>query len=115
MTRPAEHDLSYYQGDDELYQFALRRKEDGSPIDLTGAAISCQIRSGPADSKPIVATAVCTVLDGPNGVFSMVLASAMTEDLAGKTYRYDIQAVINSRIRTYLKGQLVGDKEITRT
>jgi hypothetical protein len=114
MPRPADHDLVYYQGDDEHYRFKIRRRSDGTPVDLSTAVVTCQIRTGYADSKPVIASPACTVLDGPEGLFSVDLPAAMTTQLAGKSYRYDIQVSSDGRTRTYIRGSLSGDKEITR-
>lgn len=117
MAQPAEHDLTYYQGDDEVYRFTLRRKDDGEPIPLIGATVHCQIRTKYADDPLSEVLSDITGVfdtDGSDGIFSITIPSADTEAMAGKTYKYDIQVVLNGQTKTYVRGSLSGAKEYTR-
>ncbi len=113
MAKPAEANLTYYQGDDETWPMRLTTQNDGLPIDLTGAVITCELRTGFADESPVAQTATCTVTNAADGQFEISLTSAQTKIMAGATYKYDVEIELAGKTRTYLKGEIAGSKEVT--
>lgn len=61
------------QGADFVRDYEI---EDGSPIDLTGATVSCAFTND--FSGAAVFTATCSVLDGPNGIIRVLIPAAAT-------------------------------------
>ena len=113
MAKPAEANLTYYQGDDETWPVRLTTQSDGLPIDITGATITCELRLGFADEAPVAQTATCTITDGADGRFEISLTSVQTKTMAGTTYKYDVEIELGGKTRTYLKGEISGAKEVT--
>ena len=114
MAKPGEQNFQYTEGDDETYVITLVRQATLQPIDLTGATVSAEVRDNSASlGGVVIATATCTVTDGPGGQLTMELASTDTKTMGGITYKYDIQVEIGGKKRTYLKGELQGTNEVT--
>lgn len=114
MAKPGEQNFTYTEGDDETYVITLVRQATLTPIDLTGATVAAEVRDGYAgEGGALIATAVCTVTDGPGGQLTMELAAADTKTMAGATCKYDVQVTIGGKKRTYLKGELQGTREVT--
>lgn len=118
---PTEVDLYFYQGDDELRTVRWEDPPGTPAIDLTGAAISMQIREDDADVQPTVLCQAAvgtgiTITDGPNATFTVLFSSAKTVLLTGsKPYVYDLQVTpLGGNATTILRGKVYFDLERTR-
>lgn len=114
MAKPGEQNFTYTEGDDELYVITLIRQSDQAPIDLTGATVAAEIRDDYASAGGVViATATCTVTSPTSGQITVALAAADTKLMGGATFKYDVQVTIGGKKRTFLRGELIGTKEVT--
>ena len=50
----------------------------GPPLNITGCTIRCQIRKRGLDTGTPVVTPTCTIVDGPNGIYRIVLTDEQT-------------------------------------
>jgi hypothetical protein len=118
MALPLEYDINpLYQGDDYQIGFLLQQTDDSGnvtgPIDLTGAAIRCQIRldSGSA----IIDTPTITIPTPSNGTFYFTLTHTQTAAYTFSTALYDIEIDAGSgNVTTYVRGQITLENDITR-
>jgi hypothetical protein len=111
MAKPGDLNLNYVEGDDESYAFALK-DSGGSPIDLTGSTIECEVRQDYGTTP--VATAVCTITNAAGGTFTVELDKTDTRAMAGGTFKYDVQITnASAKTRTYVRGELSGTQEVT--
>lgn len=78
----------------------------GTPIDLTGKTISAHLRVVP-DATEYTALSVVPV-DLEAGQFAVGQASATSSGY------YDIQVTTGSEVRTYVRGRLDVDADVTR-
>lgn len=83
-------DIAAYQDDTFLLELTVN-KPDGTPADLTGAAVRMEVREAIADNDTVIAaTATPTVIDGPNGRVDLKITAASMLNLRG-AYVYDVQ------------------------
>lgn len=76
-------DGKVYQGDDTDIDFPVARYVDGSPIDLTGATLYCEVQFG--TDTPIVAGATFINADGTSRArFSSSQTALWVKDKQGK-------------------------------
>lgn len=72
---------------------------DGTPVDLTGAVVTAQVRISP--DAAVTATFVATVSDATNGEIMLTLGRAVTETIAPGVYRYDVEVDGGGERTTY--------------
>lgn len=109
---PGALDILTHQGDD--WSLTVTFKDgDGNPIDLTGYVAAMEVRKGPRDLYPVLATAVSEINDPTTGVITASLSSAVTADLNG-VYKYDLELSGDGlSTRTILAGVLTVTSEVT--
>ena len=86
--------LSYVAGDDVLIRFTVTDQDDVA-ANITGttprfAIVNAVTGVAVVGTETSPATAVATITDGPNGVFTVAIDDEDTEDLRG-TYRYQAE------------------------
>lgn len=78
---------------------------NGTPVDLTGAAVTAQLRETPDATTGHAFTA--TVTDAAAGQVSLVLADSVTATLAPMVHVYDVQVLSGGVTTTYGVGSQV--------
>ena len=108
---PGTYDLCLYRGDTSRWQFRLWQDEGKTmPVDLTGATVLAQIRSGPGGA--VQATPATTIV--PLNLIDMVLDAAASAALAGGGV-WDLQLTYASGdVATPLRGRVQVQQDITR-
>jgi hypothetical protein len=108
---PSKANLAIYQGDDYA---ALVTVTDmaGQAVDLTGYSAQAQIRSGPADTNPVVMADITTAITA--NLITLTMPGSVTLPLAGR-FVWDLQLVAPSGVTTtILAGAAIVTAEITR-
>lgn len=114
--------LRIRQGGSFLFSVALKNP-DGSPVNLTGATLSAQIRRKALDANPPVAACVIAVTDAVNGLADLSLTDEVTaaiacgevETLPASRYVWDLELLDTlGRVTPLLYGDVVVFREVTR-
>lgn len=114
MAAPAHstNPLVIYTGD--TLSFTVTSQDStGTPINITGRTYAMKIRSA-ASSTTVLATATCTVTDGPNGVVSVSIPAATTAALATGTGVADLEETNGSTVTTLLRWRVAIVGDVTR-
>ena len=108
---PGVYDLCLYRGDTSRWQFRLWQDEAKTmPVDLTGATVLAQIRSGPGGAIQATPTAVIV----PPNLIDMVLSAADSAALGGGGV-WDLQVTYASGdVATPLRGRVQVQQDVTR-
>lgn len=104
---PQLKNLTMYRGDAWAIQLAV--KDNGSPVDLTGIPILCQVKRDTNKTTPYLIQ-LRVEREDVNGIFVLYLEPADTENLDARTYKYDVQ-VGNS---TLIYGDFVIMPDVSR-
>lgn len=83
--------------------------------DVTGYVFTAQIRTSANKSGSPAATIACSVLDATMGVLQLQMANTITDGLttAGSGYVWDLQSVASGVTKTWLKGSVSVDADVT--
>jgi hypothetical protein len=112
---PACVNLRLYAGDANT--FAVEITDEGTLVDVTGWEFQAQARKAAPDAAA-AATAVCTVLDGPNGRVEVAWGDLRTLLGTDPSWSgvWDFQATPTgaSLPRTLLAGTLLATLDVTR-
>lgn len=108
MPLPSNYNITTYQGDTFDLVVTLL-DENGDPVDLTDAVFTLQVRNK-VGSEVLLEIAQG---DGITYVGNIVTISKEVTVEEGQ-YRYDLEAVFPTRIRTYLYGEFAVVGDITR-
>jgi len=93
------NNIALYRGEDRLIQFTM------SPVEgITGWTIVCSVKQAFTDTAPLSSTSA-TVLNGPQGVFSVLFSSSMTT-LDPGDYVYDVQRTDSGQVAVLSIGKL---------
>ena len=109
--------LTFHQGDDLFYDFALVGADEVTPISLVGATIKSQIKKD--YNKPVAAEFSVTYTDMVNGKFQLSLTGAQTQAIQiakgdKASYLYDVQMTQqNGQTVTLMRGKIVITRDIT--
>jgi hypothetical protein len=104
--------LALYRGDD-FGPWQITATVAAVPIDLTDYSIKAQIRQT-QDATAILADFVCTITDGPNGVFTIEMDDAQTADLP-RSCKWDLQLTDTGfHTRTFMAGNVTVTPDVTR-
>lgn len=120
MSKPAVHNLDFYQGDDERFNVFWEIPPGNPAFDLTGAVAQMDIRLGPADNNAAVVSASVgdgiTIVDGPGAELQVFFSAAKTVLLIGDDdYEYDLQVTpVGGDKKTIMRGRLKAQLERTR-
>lgn len=116
MAEPAPLDIRFVQGDTYRRQFTVQEGDPPAAVDITGWSFLVQIRAGAADNQPVEATLSSTIVDGPGGVFEVVLAPIDSAALAPEVVHYwDVQGTTGAGdVITLVAGQVTVIAEISR-
>lgn len=108
---PGTYDLCLYRGDTSRWQFRLWQDEARTmPVDLIGASVLAQIRSGPGGA--VQATPGTTII--PPNLIDMVLDATASAALGGGGV-WDLQVTYASGdVATPLRGRVQVQQDITR-
>lgn len=114
---PVKVKRTLWRGDTRTWTHVFTDTETGDPIDITGWVFVSQFRED-LDRGAIIATATCTITDGPNGVMTEVLPAAQADLLPGQTdpdvkpvVYWDLQSTDSGNVQTwkYARVQVGGD------
>ena len=116
-----QRDLSpLVRGDDWTLKLVLT--SDGSVLDITGYTFWFTLKENVDDADPgaLQVTATPDISTSPTeasqGIIYIRVPRADTNNLAAKTYNYDVQQVDNSgNVQTLLLGKVKVVKDITRS
>ena len=108
---PGTYDLCLYKGDTGRWQFRLWQDEARTmPVDLTGATVLAQIRSGPGGT---VQATLATTVNLPN-MIDAVLAAADSAALQPRGV-WDLEITYSSGdVATALRGGVSVQQDVTR-
>lgn len=110
--------LTFSQGDDIFYDFALVEGDETTPISLVGCTIESQMRK--SYDSPVAATFNVTYTDLPNGKFRLSLTNAQTSAIPvtkgdKASYLYDVEMTQQNGTKVKLmRGKIVVTREVTR-
>lgn len=93
------NNISLYRGEDRLVQFQMTPSEG-----ITGWTIVCNIKQAYTDTTPLSTTAA-TILNGPQGIFSVLFSNTMTNITPGN-YVYDVQRTDSGQVAVLSIGNL---------
>lgn len=79
--------FEHKRGDSFALAGQLLESEGGAPVDLTGVAVRAQLRDGDA----LIAELDATVVDAPNGRYSLTKPYVDTEAWPVKSLQLDVQ------------------------
>lgn len=104
--------IEFVRGDTKIFEVTLQDKILQTPVDITGATVTSQIRDG-ADGATALATATGSLVDATNGVFRVTYSAASTAALSVGNFKFDIQIEFaDGTIRTLWpdrRAKVVGD------
>jgi len=104
--------ITRVRGDD--WSIAGTISADGTPVNLTGATITSQLRRT-ADSTVVAEAWTVTVNSAAAGTVTLSLTDTETALITPGTYVYDLQVVISGVTTTYGEGStLVVKADVTR-
>ena len=81
---PAKVKRSLYRGDTRVWTHVFTEPVSGDPIDISGWTFLSEYRDD-LDRGTVIATATCSVMDGPGGVMVETLTAAQADLLPGQT------------------------------
>lgn len=118
MALPLNDSFSIYRGDDfsRTYQIATGSVAVSTPVDLTGSAITSQVRkSENASGNPLVSFSVINRVDA-EGKFTLSLSNTATASLPAGEFPFDIQITTGAgKVTTYIKGTVEVVSDVTRS
>lgn len=100
----------------ETFERLLRFKNrtTGTPKDISGWVFHMDIRIDA--NADVVATATITPrTPTTDGEADCIIAHTITDDLAPRTYRFDIRADYSGKRKFYVEGEFVVEPAITRS
>jgi len=107
----------FYRGDTQVYRLILK-KEDGTPVDLTGSSVWFTIKRNvkDLDTEAIVQKKVDNHVDPSNGITEIKLEPSDTNTATPGQYVYDFQLVKpNGDVKTLLAGKVKILADVTRS
>ena len=111
MGLPAQQNLAIYKGDTFVFQFQLLTPES-EVVDLTGVEVKAQIRAT-EDSGSVVAEFDASH-DDDGGTVTLALTPLQTTAIVANG-KWDVQLTFpDTTVKTYLRGDVVLTKEVTR-
>lgn len=112
MGWPAEVPDLFARTGDKFSRPYTFRDANGNPLNITsyGTTWDAQLRRTPAAEDDVAFTVTTDLV---NGVITLALDSAQTQDLTG-TYVYDIRADLTTEPFTYIAGRLVFSMDVTQ-
>lgn len=106
----ARVDLEIVQGAD--FAKTITYKINGATTDITGYTFAAQLRTS---AGVLAATFTCTILDAPNGVFSISIPKEATDLLSGaSTYVWSLEQTYNSKVSELMRGSAFVYDEVTQ-
>jgi hypothetical protein len=98
--------ITIVQGETLRLRVSLRNKRTGSPVDLTGASISSQVRRTYADPA-VLATLTIEPEDLSAGLFYLTLDEAGTDAIPAGRHVFDVRVELaDGTIKKRPRGQL---------
>lgn len=95
-------DLAMYRGDDRV--FAMTATLNGAPLNITGATIKFTARRDPGSAaviSKVTGGSGVAITDGPNGEFTVTIASADTASFTvDEAFIWDVEISIGGAKRT---------------
>lgn len=76
--------IEFIGGDDKFIDYNIKDVETGLPVDINGATIEFKLKQYGEFYMNSIITKSGSIIDAPNGVCRVVLASADTEGVSGK-------------------------------
>jgi hypothetical protein len=116
VAAPIEWNDSFVQGDDadvSWIMYSVTPEGIMVPIDLTGTTGAGEMRTGKADTAPLVATFTLDSTDFASGLVAFRLTDTDTASIVPGKYYYDLQLIINSKKRTWVSGTLTVIPRVT--
>lgn len=116
MSNPIS--LNFNQGETKSFPVTIKDKDTGTPIDLTGATITSDIRK--EYNTAVVASFTITETDLANGSFSLDISSTVSEALPMNSkgritsFVFDVDIkYVNLDIATPISGYLKVTRQVT--
>lgn len=115
MALPVSKNLNIYEGDTFRFVFRLRQQdlfgEAGAPVNLSGSIVRSQIR--PAENSETVLAEFTATHNDDGGEVTLMLTPAVTASLVDGVWDAQVQFP-DGTVRTYLKGTVTVNQEVTR-
>lgn len=106
----ARVDLEIVQGAD--FAKTITYKINGATTNITGYAFAAQLRTS---TGVLAATFTCTILDAPNGIFSISIPKEATDLLSGaNSYVWSLEQTYSSKVSELMRGTVYVYDEVTR-
>lgn len=113
-AQPGVLNLRLYSGDDFSRDMQLVDSNDDG-IDIEDWTWLAQVREAPGGDT-VLATFTVTVTDAANGRFTLSLTDTAIDDLeTGKRLHWDLQATDDGAVRTYVRGSVIVDGDVSRS
>lgn len=104
------------RGDDWTFRFTIT--SNGSPVDLTSFIYRLTLKIDKDEDDPgalQITTPAQVGGDAVNGILTISVPRANTDNLAPATYNYDVQQTGDGLVQTILIGKIKVVGDITRT
>lgn len=106
---PGTHDITLYRGDTFAIQLAFT--QGGIPLELPGTGWLAQVRS-PNGSGPVTGT---LTVDASNAGDGIILVTATAAEVAVlRAGAWDLQCTVAPAVRTYIRGALKIERDVSR-
>lgn len=104
---PVKVKRTLWRGDTRVWTHVFTDTDSGDPIPITGWTFLSQFRDD-LDRGTVIATATCSITDGPNGVMVETLPATQADLLPGQTdpdekpiVYWDLQSTVGGVVQTW--------------
>jgi hypothetical protein len=113
LSEPLVTDLWVYRGDTGRFQVAVTEADGTTPVDISAATWSAQIRLTDAD---VAAAAEFTIepLAGQTHIIEVVLDAATSASLVEPSYVYDVEMTLDGEVTTLIRGTITVEGDVSR-
>lgn len=114
MQNPVDYDLTIYRRADFAQYFQFEQPS-GSPVDLTGATITAQIRQAAKDTAPLIVAFTVSMPTPASGEFTLSLTDTQTAAVTKARGYYDVLITDSNGIDTvYIEGRITFKNSVSR-
>lgn len=112
MAGPATRDLALYRGDDYAHQITfVDAQTHPEPIPVDDYTFKAEIRDRPENGTVVYATFSIDTSQASEGIIVLHLTASQTRIPSGY---WDLQATISGSRKTWLKGEVIMDGDVTQ-